>query len=85
MRVISYQIKSISKAIEIIQKNQIEIWELKSIIVEIFKSPNRSSTTNLIMQKKGSANMNTDQLRHPVCKTDKRRKMNRSSETHGSS
>lgn len=37
MRVISYQIKSISKVIEIIQKNQIEIWELKSIIVEIFK------------------------------------------------
>ena len=37
------------------------------------------------MQKKGSANMNIDQLRDPVCKTEKRRKMNRSSETHGSS
>jgi len=37
MRIISYQIKSISKVIEIIEKNQIEIWELKSIIVEILE------------------------------------------------
>ena len=37
MRIISYQIKSISKVIEIIQKNQIEIWELKSVIVEILE------------------------------------------------
>lgn len=37
MKIISHQIKSISKEIEIIQKNQIEIWELKSIIVGIKK------------------------------------------------
>ena len=37
MRIISYQIKSIRKVIEIIQKNQIEIWELKSTIVEILE------------------------------------------------
>lgn len=37
MRIISQQIKSISKEIDIIQKNQIEIWELKSIIVGIKK------------------------------------------------
>lgn len=57
-----HKIQNINKELGIIKKNQIEILELKSTIIEV-KNSLEGSTAALKWQKKGSVSLKASQFR----------------------